>query len=366
MTEYFLVFLLLLLVAAVFYIIYERLFQRRGKPESSLYLEALRDLLDGRQESAFTKLRQVVAEDSANIDAYLRLGQILRENNRAERALQVHHDLTLRPGLTRSERVAILRQLVSDYLALNDHKMAEAALKELTSMNPDDHWAHTQFLALQEKAQMWDAAYETAVQILHLEANKSKKPLARYKYLAGEQLFRKREYHKARILFKEAIGLDPTYTAAYLAIGDSYCEEERFEDAVTFWGKLISTVPDQGHLVIDRLRKTLFDLGRYGDIQEICESILEHSPENLEAREALAEFYEKKGDLDQALELWNRVIEDYPDNRRAALELVRVYLERGDHNRITKLLRTVERRGEDNKRKHPGQRITSDPVSPSA
>jgi lipopolysaccharide assembly protein B len=365
-TEYFLVFLFLLLVAAVFYIGYERLFRRSNKPDSSLYVESLRDLLDGRQESAFTKLRQVVAEDSANLDAYLRLGMILRDNNRPERALQVHRDLTLRPGLTRSDRVAILRQLASDYLALNDLNMAEAALKELVSMNPDDHWAHTKFLALQEKAHKWDTAYETAAQILHLEANKSKKPLARYKFLAGDQLFRKREYHKARILFKEAIGLDPTYTSAYLAIGDSYCEEDRFEDAVTFWGKLISSVPDQGHLVIDRLKKTLFDLGRFGDIQDICKSILEHSPKNREAHQALAEFYEKKGDLDQAAELWRKVIEDYPDNNRAVLELVRVYLEKGDQKKITQLLRSIERKREDQERKQPGQSVTSDPVSPSA
>jgi len=366
MTEYFLVFLFLLLVAAVFYIGYERLFRRNSKPDSSLYVEALRELLDGRQESAFTKLRQVVAEDSNNLDAYLRLGLILRDNNRPEQALQVHRDLTLRPGLSRSDRVAILRQLVSDYLALEDHKMADAALKELISMNPDDHWAHTQLLALQEKAQKWDAAYETAVQILHLEANKSKKPLARFKYLAGEQLFRKREYHKARILFKESIGLDPTYTAAYLAIGDSYCEENRSEDAVTFWGKLISSVPDQGHLVIDRLKKTFFDLGRFGDIQDVCETILKHSPRNLEARQALAEFYEKKGDLDQAIELWRQVIEDFPDNMEAVMELIRVYLEKGDQKRIAQLLRTIEHRREDQRKKQPGQPTATDPVSPSA
>lgn len=366
MTEYFLVFLFLLLVAAVFYIGYERLFRRSSKPDSSLYVEALRELLDGRQESAFTKLRQVVAEDSSNLDAYIRLGMILREHNRPEHALQVHRDLTLRPGLSRSDRVAILRQLASDYLALEDTKMAEAALKELLSMNPDDHWAHTQVLALQEKAQKWDVAYETAVQILHLEANKSKKPLARYKFLAGEQLYRKREYHKARILYKEAIGLDPTYTSAYLAIGDSYCEEDRFEDAVTFWGKLISAVPDQGHLVIDRLKKTLFDLGRFGDIQDICQSILEHSPRNVEARQALAEFYEKKGDYDQAVELWNQVIEDYPDNYAAVLELIRIYLERGEQKKVASLIRTIERKHEDHKKKQSGPSITSDPVSPSA
>jgi lipopolysaccharide biosynthesis regulator YciM len=344
MWEYALVFLVLLLIVITIYLVYERLLSRRRKPESSIYFEALRDLLDGRQESAFTKLRQVVAEDASNLDAYLRLGQILRENNQPDRALQVHRDLTHRPDLTRDDRVAILRQIASDCLAMDDIKTAEAALREQIELDHSNHWAHTRLLDLQEKANDWGATYDTAVEILKLEGNKSKRPLARYKYEAGRQLYRKREYHKARVLFKEAIGLDPTYVPAYLRIGDSYREEKRLEDAVTFWNKLITAVPDHGHEVIDRLQKTFFELGRFGDIQSVCETILEHAPKNLDARRALAEFYEKKGDLDLATELWEEILDDHSDDATIALELIRVYLERGDHKRIGKLLKSLERR----------------------
>jgi lipopolysaccharide biosynthesis regulator YciM len=343
MIEYLLLILVLLFGALAFYFLYERYYRKAGTSEPSLYVEALRNLLDGKHEAAFTKLRQVVAEDSNNIDAYLRLGQILRDHNRADRALQVHKDLTLRFGLSRTEKVSILRDLASDYLALNEINTAEAALAELLSLDPENHWAYTQRIKLQEKAGQWEGAYETAVQILKLESNKSKKPLARFKFMSGEQLFKQREYHKARVAYKDAIGLDPTYVQAYLAVGDSYYEEERFEDAVNFWIKLITAVPEQGHLVIDRLKNTLFDLGRFGEIVEICQSILEHSPKNIEARRALAEFYEKKGDLDSAAETLELMIEDQPDDSRAVLELVRIYLEKNDRSRLVDLRRTLER-----------------------
>ena len=203
MLEYTLSFLVALLLVAAAYLVYERYILKSHKPKSSAYVEALRDLLDGKQESAFTKLRQVVTEDAGNLDAYLRLGRILREHNQAERALQVHKDLTLRPDLTTADRVAILREIAADCLALDDVKTVEAALREQISLNPSDYWAHTQLLSLQEKARKWDDAYDTAVEILKLESNKSKKPLARYKFEAGRQLFRKRDHHKARVLFKE-------------------------------------------------------------------------------------------------------------------------------------------------------------------
>jgi len=346
MTEFVLVILVLLLGSVSIFLVYDRFKTRRRKPEASIYVQALLDLLEGKQESAFTKLRQVVAEDSNNIDAYLRLGQILRENNSADRALQVHKDLTMRGSLTNDEKKAVLKQLVTDYLALHETETAERALREMISIDSRDRWAHSTLLRLQESAQKWEDAYHTAVQILRLEGNKSKKPLAQYKFQMGEDLFKKREYHKARIVYKEAIGLDPTFVPAYLAIGDSYGKEDRFDDSASIWTKLISVVPAEGHAAIDRLKKTLFDLGRFGDIVGVCESILEHDPRNLVARQTLAEFHEKKGDLNAASEILEQVIDDYPNESSVVLELTRIYLEKGDGKKVGEMLRSLERRRE--------------------
>ncbi|MEA3297611.1 MAG: tetratricopeptide repeat protein [candidate division Zixibacteria bacterium] len=344
MAEYLVIFFVLLAGSVAFYVVYERYFQKTGKQNSAVYVEALQDLLDNKTEPAFTKLRQVVAEDSDNIDAYLRLGKILREHNKPDRALQVHKDLTLRHGLTIEQRIAILHQLIEDYLALNDFDTAEAALKEMISLDPQNRWAHVSLLKVQKQTRKWDEAYDTASRILKIEANKSKRPLAAFKYEMARDLYQKREYHKARVLLKEALGLDPGFTPAYLVIGDSYYNEKRYEDAVNFWHKLIETVPSQSFKVIDRLKRTLFDLGRFGDIAEICENILKHSPKDLLARLTLAEFYEKKGDLDLAEELLTRVVDDEPDNLEPILELIRIYLEKADNRKIDELLRTLEQK----------------------
>src|SRR3972149_1093221 len=109
--EYILIFVLLLAVTTGLYALIDRFFEKKVKSESAVYVEALLDLLDGREESAFSKLRQAVAEDSENLDAYLRLGQILREYGKPERALQVHKDLTLRGGLKSEQKASVLRQL---------------------------------------------------------------------------------------------------------------------------------------------------------------------------------------------------------------------------------------------------------------
>jgi len=342
--EYLVIIVVLVGLGFVAYMGWERMSNGRKRPDSSLYVESLRDLLDGYKEKAFGKLRQVVAEDSNNIDAYLRLGQILREHNRADRALQVHKDLTLRIGLSNEQKSQILWQLAEDYQVLDDTATAVEALTELTELQPNNHAAFSRLLALQKKSRKWEDAYDTAVKLLKIESNKSKKPLAPLKYQQGKALYEKREYHKARVVFKEAIGLDPQYVPAYLSIGDSYCEEQRFEDAVNFWVKLITANPEQGHQVIERLARTLFDLGRYGEIVDICQNILAHAPRNVEARLTLSRFYRRKGDLDAAKSFLVDLVDESPDQIVAVIELIRIYLELGEHQKIDEVCRRVGKR----------------------
>ncbi|MFQ5498118.1 MAG: tetratricopeptide repeat protein [Candidatus Zixiibacteriota bacterium] len=345
MIEYIVIFLILLGVSIAFYLLWERF--TRGvvpKRDSAQYVQALRELLDDNMERAFGLLRQVVAEDSSNVDAYLRLGRILRDKGRPDRALQVHKDLTLRGGLQAEQKASILGELAEDYIALDESETAISALRELISLRGDDRRAFDRLLHMQKQTRQWGDAFQTASTLLKMESEKTQKSLAVYKYQLGQELLRKREYHKARVAFKEALGLDPGFVPAYLSTGDSYCEEERFEDAVSFWLKLVEAVPDQGHRVIERLKKTLFDLGRFGDLLDICRNILDHSPQNIEVRLTLAELHEKKGDLDSAQEVLVQTVDDHPDNLRAVMELIRIYLERDDKRKVFDLFRRLERR----------------------
>ncbi len=341
MPDVFIIVVILLLAAVVAYLLYERFRLKAYKTESNLYVDALRDLLDQRSEAAFAKLRQVVATDPDNLDAYLRLGRILRLNKQPQRAVRVHKDLTLRGNLSKPDKVRILRELALDYRALNDDATAEKAYREWRTLAPKDRAATAGLLRLLEDRGEWDAAGQLAEELLKLDQSKTKKPLGKYRLKLAESLFSQREFHKARVAAKEALGFDPQLAAAYLLVGDAYMAEERLDDAVNFWTKLIDALPAQGHLVIERLRKTLFDLGRYGDIATVCERILEHDPANALARRTLAGFHERKGDLSTAIEQLEEIVADTPDDHLSMCELARLYLEKGDRAKIERLTRQL-------------------------
>ena len=78
-------------------------FTRRPKSRKntdSLYTDALNAMVRGDSDGAMRLLRDVVRQDTDHLDAYLQLGDILREDGNPQQAIKVHHSLTVRPGLS--------------------------------------------------------------------------------------------------------------------------------------------------------------------------------------------------------------------------------------------------------------------------
>ncbi len=337
------VFLLALISLIFIYIYYDRLKKEKKVKDPTTYIDALKALLDGHEEMAFAKFREVVADDSTNVDAYVRIGDILRKYGKADKALQVHKDLTIRHGLTSYEKAVILRALAEDFFALGDMASAMSAIKELMSIDGGNKWAAEKLVDIHAQTGDWEAALEIKEKLIKLDGGK-KSELAIYKFFQGEKLFTQKEYHKARILFKEAINIDPGCVPAYIYIGDSYLAENREEDAVEFWRRLIKVMPDASKYVMGRLKKALFDLGKFSDISNICNEILESSPKNLEARMTLAEYHYKKGEYSVAAELLGAAAEDHPDSYVPILDLAKLYLTIGDKRRLSELISKLEDR----------------------
>ena len=116
--------------------------------------------------------------------------------------------------------------------------------------------------------------------------------------LAWKQLDDKGEHHRARLKYKEAVRIDERCTPAYLFIGDSYVLENRLEEAVTFWKKLIEIVPEYAYLTFERLEKAHFELGDFSAVVRVYQDLISRRPNDLRALFALVPLPRKA--LDRA------------------------------------------------------------------
>ena len=320
------IFIILVVVAgAMVALFYSRRSQSKlPQPDPREYIEGLRALLNGRDELAFTKLREVVNNDTNNVDAYIRLGNIFRRQNKPEQALQVHRDLTYRHNLSPEEKIEILSGLYYDFMDLDDESAANKAVGEILELRPNNRFALATLLAAYEKSGEWKNAVSIRGKLDKINGHDSSRMLALYKVFEGQDLASQGDLHRARLFFKEAVHLNKLCIPAYVAIGDSYYKDKRLEDALGYWTKVITMRPQLGHLVFDRLKKGFFEVGRYGEYADALTNLLQACPDHLTARLELAYFQEKKGDLDAAREHYSAAQDNHPDSMLGRLGTYRL------------------------------------------
>ena len=110
-------------------------FLPKKKDSTKLYIEALEALLQGDVENAILKLKDLVQYDTNNIRAYLRLGDIFRENQKAEQALKIHQSLILRKRLSKALQSEIYMSLAKDYFELKKFEKVQFYLLEILKID---------------------------------------------------------------------------------------------------------------------------------------------------------------------------------------------------------------------------------------
>ena len=327
-TTYIIVGIAFIIVIAVFYFIFKTPKQKRDATVE--YTKALNYLITGDKNNALEKLRETVRLDTTNIDAYIKIGDILREQGSADRAIKIHRGLTIRRELTPAQKITILESLIKDYQASEKYDRAIQAGQKLLEITNHDVWAQEIMLRLQEGAGDWEKAFVTLKKIQKTKGQKNSQLLALYKVESGLQLIEEGKERDGRIKFREAIKLDKKCPPAYLYLSDSYIRENRYKDALTELERFSTHVPQLSYLGFARIKDILFHEGIFGEVENIFESLLQKNPGIESIRFQLADIYERKGELEQAIELCHEALEQNPASKKAKRYLAKFLARKGE------------------------------------
>ncbi len=298
--------------------------RRSGPRETAMesYVDGLRSLTAGDEHTAFIRFRQAVDQDTGNIDAYLKMGDIFRNRGLTDKALQIHRELRMRRGVPPEVLIDIDKSLAQDYIKAGMTVKAYEILERMARDGGSKVWAAERLLELYAKDRKWKEACELSQNVFKKESRRNGAALASFKLMMGLEQHQCEEYHKARILYKEALALNKADPLPYLYIAESYLEEKRVEDGLDFLKRLCQEVPRHAYLGFPLLEETLFQLGRYGEVEDIYRGILNRDALNIQAKVALAGILEKKGELSAAENLLKSVLELDPNHSLATLRLV--------------------------------------------
>ncbi len=309
-------------------------FRRYKKPEmeQNSYLAALEYLVDGDHKRAVQKFKEAARENTDDIHAYLRLGDLLREKGMVSTALKIHKDLTLRSGQDSETQQKVKRSLLLDYEASGDLDQAARLSREiLEEENSYRKEITSKLLSILEKKELWEEAYDASKKYIKPLTKPYQKRMALYLVFIGKRLMQEGQGKEARIKFKEALKDNAECSAAYYFLGLSYYQEDRLEDAIREWQKLASKIPSKAHVVFDGLERAWFDLGRYTEAENVYQDFLTRHPDNIHAAFALVEIYNKKGDYDRAFDILDRIESIEAGNSKLAAYRIQTNFNKGQY-----------------------------------
>jgi lipopolysaccharide biosynthesis regulator YciM len=310
---YWIIILLLLLTLLVSIEIFRRRMRKKEEFERA-YMEGLKHMLDGEKDQAIQKLKLAVSQDTTNVDAYIRLGDLLRRDGKSDRALQLHLSLMVRPGISHEEKGSIARSLAKDYVHLKEPTRAISTLRNWIDKTPKDIRAKEVLLSLYEDQKLWKEAYSIQKDILSRKRPLDTSLLAIYRAFIGDVYLREGNFHQAREALKEALKIDKSCVPALISLGDLSFSSGNVEEAMDFWRKILKETPFFAPLVFSRLEKAYYDIGRFGELEDIYEDLVDRSPEDTRSLFALAELYRKKGKDGEAMRIFERILDLKPNS----------------------------------------------------
>ncbi|MCX7785953.1 MAG: tetratricopeptide repeat protein [candidate division WOR-3 bacterium] len=329
-----LVLILILIAIIAVYPLVRDLVRRKKEPDSA-YTEGLSLLLDGKKDEAMQCFKKVVATDSNNIDAYLRLAELYFQKGEIERAAKIYEALSLRRNVSAVDEKKIFKHLGEYYIKTDRLHKAITIFEELINLDRNNPEPYEKLLELYCKTERWQECKDLLKKLEKILPTKQK--LAEYYAEYGNRILAKNP-DEAHEFFKQALSFDNKSIPALVAMGDYYYHKGEIKDAIGYWKELLDYYPQNSHLVRQRLETAYYDLGQFEEIVNVYEKLLKKVPNDIELYLALARFYDKKEDIDSAIKILTQIPIDKKKEPEPQIYLASLYLKAGKENKAKQIL----------------------------
>lgn len=319
-----LIAIIVLIAAGIAAAIYYR--PKKPRRFESLYTDALNAIVRGDSKNALKLLRDVVKQDTNHINAYLQMGEILREQGNSQQALKIHQSLTVRPNLDDDIKIDIHRSLALDYLSVDNLIKSKQEAEFILKLEKRNTWALEFLLDIAERERDWIRAANLAKEIQKIKQQQDPSKLAQFQVFDGMDKLSKNDRAGAKSCFQKALEIDPHYGQAHRRLGDYYAEDRDLIKAIDHWEKFAIKDPEIAGNIFSKIETALYDLGRYSEVEKFYERMLNNNPGNLDALARLANVLEEKGERQQALDLVDSAMEKFGDSVHARLMRLKLSL----------------------------------------
>lgn len=338
--------LLIILGAAALLLVVALIVQRKRRRLRiySPYISALHALIEGRKDEALRLLTKAVKRREGDIDAYLRLGNLLREKGLGQKALQIHMALTVRRDLGPQEDKEIQLAIAEDYAALGNIEKSLQTLTALRRKGRDSDIALA-LHRLYHRNGDYDNAFSMLKDLSRADGGVTRSDRAAYLAAVADGLRADDRMEEARKYAERARKEDRDSPTALFMIGLLAADAGRMDVAADTWNRLLRKEIGYIQNVIPLLEKALYESGNFQKLEKLLRELLEIHPDNPYILNELASFYEKKGELERAVGVLEGSGAVHTGDAKATVKLSSLYMRSNRVELARRVLEEVKFRG---------------------
>lgn len=287
-------------------------------------IQALNSILADDKEKALQLLKEIARTDTANTGAYLQVGDLYRQLGNPEAAIRVHQDILERDDVTREMKLMAHERLAMDYEALKQYPQAVNHAEAILKFDKKNLWALQALHRYTVQLADWDAAIKAFQK--EKAAGGRVDPLLPAIYKTEDALKAKASGNLSSAVsqLKQAIKLNSKCPAPYYHLGRIRQEEGNYKHAIDFYTTFVELDPTAGSIVFSDIEKMYFELGQFEQVEIFYQRLHQKQPKNLEVIIGLANYFERKGEVRDALSLLEEV--KAPDHGNLSFVLGHLHL----------------------------------------
>lgn len=327
--QFWLLVLVLLLVLAVTGLPWLLSRRREERPwnAAQAYLETIDALIRGQRVQALEALRKVAREESDNILAYLRLGDLVRVMGQPAKAHKIHAGLAARPIDDPELMLRIRESLLEDLVSMEAWPEVVRMGERVRSEKKRSTVALTALSRAYVARGEWERAFSVLGELERIAPRTLEMRPAQARVMAAQQRLAAGEPGEARRLLEEAMKQGANDGTERILLGDVYAAEDDHERAAELWLEFAEAHPERAGEVFARLERSYYEMGKFGDLIEVYERLLEKSPRSPAAEVALADMHRRRGRPEEAIRVLQAALAADASHQEARRMLIECYLQ---------------------------------------
>ncbi len=295
----------------------------RARPH---YLLGLNFLVSHQPDQAIRELSQAVRQETDALEAYLALGNLLRESGQSERAIDVHRSLLHRPNQSQWEHTQVLFSLAMDFKRAGLIDRAAATFQEVVAAEPDKVAALRALQQIAEESGRWEEAqrFHQRIQTVSRGAEPDLGPALQTEW---GRAVSNNDPAAAAGHFRAALDLRPDYAPARIGLGMCLLDDGKVVAAQEHLEQAIHAGPPWALAAMAGLRRTCDVLGDEAVLEASCNTILERDPRAWRALLELARMRTQRGEFGTARQALHSALAERPGSlavQRQLWELLRL------------------------------------------